>query len=78
MKQIPIKWTAPEALNFGKYNSLTDVWSYGILVWEIFSKGDIPYSGKQTIYYALMGLNEYKKFFFKHSFFIFFFCTCVC
>ncbi|XP_049537880.1 tyrosine-protein kinase Fer isoform X2 [Anopheles darlingi] len=45
MKQIPIKWTAPEALNFGKYTSLCDVWSYGILVWEIFSRGDTPYSG---------------------------------
>lgn len=45
MKQIPIKWTAPEALNFGKYTTLCDVWSYGILTWEIFSKGDTPYSG---------------------------------
>lgn len=45
MKQIPIKWTAPEALNFGKYTSLCDVWSYGILTWEIFSKGGTPYSG---------------------------------
>lgn len=45
MKQIPIKWTAPEALNFGKYTTLCDVWSYGILMWEIFSKGDTPYAG---------------------------------
>ncbi|XP_066594620.1 tyrosine-protein kinase Fer isoform X1 [Prorops nasuta] len=45
MKQIPIKWTAPEALNFGKYTSLCDVWSYGVLMWEIFSKGGTPYSG---------------------------------
>ncbi|XP_043221676.1 tyrosine-protein kinase Fer-like isoform X2 [Amphibalanus amphitrite] len=45
MKQIPIKWTAPEALNYGKYTSLCDVWSYGILAWEIFSRGQSPYSG---------------------------------
>ncbi|KAI5723466.1 hypothetical protein M8J76_006611 [Diaphorina citri] len=45
MKQIPIKWTAPEALNFGKYTSLCDVWSYGVLAWEIFSRGGTPYSG---------------------------------
>ncbi|XP_071444485.1 tyrosine-protein kinase Fer isoform X1 [Hetaerina americana] len=45
MKQIPIKWTAPEALNFGKYTSLCDVWSYGVLAWEVFACGGIPYSG---------------------------------
>ncbi|XP_064471563.1 tyrosine-protein kinase Fer-like isoform X2 [Ornithodoros turicata] len=45
MKQIPIKWTAPEALNFGKYTSMCDVWSYGILAWEIFSMGASPYCG---------------------------------
>ncbi|KAK7792067.1 hypothetical protein R5R35_007100 [Gryllus longicercus] len=45
MKQIPIKWTAPEALNFGKYTSLCDVWSYGVLAWEIFARGGTPYSG---------------------------------
>ncbi|KAK3882689.1 hypothetical protein Pcinc_012939 [Petrolisthes cinctipes] len=45
MKQIPIKWTAPEALNFGKYTSLCDVWSYAVLCWEIFSCGEVPYHG---------------------------------
>ena len=45
MKQIPIKWTAPEALLYGKYTSLCDVWSYGILMWEIFSNGLTPYQG---------------------------------
>jgi len=45
LKQIPIKWTAPEALNYGKYTSMCDVWSYGVLAWEIFSKGGTPYQG---------------------------------
>lgn len=45
IRQIPIKWTAPEALNFGKYTSLCDVWSYAVLVYEVFSKGGIPYAG---------------------------------
>jgi tyrosine-protein kinase Fer len=45
LKQIPIKWTAPEALNYGKYTSLCDVWSFGVLCWEIFSKGGTPYQG---------------------------------
>ncbi|CAG2118637.1 unnamed protein product, partial [Medioppia subpectinata] len=45
MKQIPIKWTAPEALNYGRYTSLCDIWSYAILMWEIFTLGSTPYSG---------------------------------
>uniref|UniRef100_T1J3P8 Tyrosine-protein kinase n=1 Tax=Strigamia maritima TaxID=126957 RepID=T1J3P8_STRMM len=49
MKQIPIKWTAPEALNFGKYTSLCDVWSYGVLIWEIMSNGNSPYKGISNI-----------------------------
>ena len=49
--QIPIKWTAPEALNYGKYTSLCDVWSFGVLCWEIFSKGGTPYQGKRISLY---------------------------
>ncbi|XP_039194331.1 tyrosine-protein kinase Fer isoform X1 [Crotalus tigris] len=45
LKQIPIKWTAPEALNYGRYTSESDVWSYGIFLWETFSLGVCPYPG---------------------------------
>lgn len=48
MTQIPVKWTAPEALNFGTYTSASDVWSFGILVWEAFSGGKTPYPGKNN------------------------------
>jgi len=42
---IPVKWTALEALQFGRYSSESDVWSFGILLWEIYSFGMIPYPG---------------------------------
>ncbi|XP_063094179.1 tyrosine-protein kinase Fer isoform X4 [Cavia porcellus] len=45
LKQIPIKWTAPEALNYGRYSSESDVWSFGIFLWETFSLGVCPYPG---------------------------------
>ncbi|XP_028907955.1 tyrosine-protein kinase Fes/Fps [Ornithorhynchus anatinus] len=43
LRQIPVKWTAPEALNYGRYSSESDVWSFGILLWETFSLGASPY-----------------------------------
>lgn len=44
LKQIPIKWTAPEALNLAKYTSKCDVWSFGVLMWEVFAGGATPYT----------------------------------
>ena len=39
-----MRWTAPEAINFGKYSTFSDVWSFGVLLWEIMSFAEKPYS----------------------------------
>ncbi|VDK33579.1 unnamed protein product [Gongylonema pulchrum] len=44
-KKIPLKWTAPESMSVYQYTKKTDVFSFSILLWEIFSDGEEPYKG---------------------------------
>jgi tyrosine-protein kinase Tec len=41
--KFPIKWAAPEVISHARFSSKSDVWSYGILMWELFSGGKTPY-----------------------------------
>ncbi|XP_047396944.1 tyrosine-protein kinase Srms isoform X4 [Sciurus carolinensis] len=43
--KIPVKWTAPEAANYRIFTQKSDVWSFGILLYEVFTYGQGPYEG---------------------------------
>ncbi|GLD68101.1 tyrosine-protein kinase Tec isoform X2 [Lates japonicus] len=46
--KFPVKWSPPEVFNFCKYSSMSDVWSYGVLMWEVFTEGRMPFEQHQN------------------------------
>ena len=65
--QVPVKWTAPEAIHYKKYSSASDVWAYGCLLYEIWSVGYKPFEGETNVKVITLCLSTYSCALIWHS-----------
>ncbi|XP_075401090.1 tyrosine-protein kinase TXK [Tenrec ecaudatus] len=47
--KFPIKWSPPEVFHYNKHSSKSDVWSFGVLMWEVFTEGKMPFENKSNL-----------------------------
>ena len=54
-----MKWYAPESVYYGKFTHKSDVWGYGVTLWEIWTYGQLPYDDMtgREVYYALVKIS---------------------
>jgi PTK7 protein tyrosine kinase 7 len=57
---LPLRWMPPEAILDDDYSTKSDVWSFGVFVWEIFTQADLPYR-QRTDEDVLRGLKTYEN-----------------
>lgn len=55
--KFPIKWTAPEAINYGSFTIKSDMWSFGVLLYEIITYGKMPYPGNSSLFFMYLDLT---------------------
>ncbi|CAN2388468.1 B cell receptor signaling pathway [Pristimantis euphronides] len=61
--KFPVKWSPPEVFNYSRFSSKSDVWSFGVLMWEVFTEGKMPfetYSNVEVVEIVSRGDRLYR------------------
>ncbi|XP_060126228.1 LOW QUALITY PROTEIN: tyrosine-protein kinase BTK [Zootoca vivipara] len=61
--KFPVRWSPPEVLLYSKFSSKSDIWAFGVLMWEIYTLGKMPYerfSNSETTEHVTKGLRLYR------------------
>eukprot|EP01119_Soliformovum_irregulare_P026024 TRINITY_DN979_c0_g1_i12.p1 TRINITY_DN979_c0_g1~~TRINITY_DN979_c0_g1_i12.p1 ORF type:complete len:393 (+),score=118.91 TRINITY_DN979_c0_g1_i12:340-1518(+) len=61
-ERIPLRWSAVEVLEHGIFTEKSDVWSFGCMLWELFSKGKMPYEN-MTVEESVSGVLKGERLF---------------
>ena len=51
---MPIRWSAPEIISGSRYTSASDVWSFFVLMWEVWAGGERPFGNKSNVLICMM------------------------
>ncbi|XP_072292186.1 tyrosine-protein kinase BTK [Eucyclogobius newberryi] len=61
--KFPVRWSPPEVLLYCKFSSKSDIWAYGVLMWEVYTLGRLPYerlSNTEIVDQVSRGLRLYR------------------
>ena len=58
--KFPIRWMAPESLMKKEFSPASDVWSFGVIMWEMYNPSELPYKGMDNLQVAV-GVNQHLR-----------------
>ena len=53
---LPVRWMSPESLSDGMFTPMSDIWSYGVLLYEIITFGSFPFQADEKSFFFLIDL----------------------